>query len=388
MTFMFFDVDKKRVVIGALFCVAAPGGMWAQSCGGTERWPIKVGADANASQVNLTPQPTTVHDLVLIQRPSPLTISTPRTVAERVVRVVDARLVKFRQETGKSGDMDFHLVMSDETLLHSGGGSSSTVSPHSFVAEIVDPTCIAGKGGTGPTPSRFATQLQSVRTKFLAQFPTFSATDWTDAGGIPVRVTGVVFFDRPHFQWGRAQNGLELHPLLDIDFGAGLPPLATTTTTVTSVALTNPGFENQSQGWTASTDVITSSTNRPAHSGQWKAWLGGYGEGHIDKLSQDVTLPASAHTVSLTFYLHIDTEESAGTAYDKMRVRVRRTDGTFIATLKTYSNQDAAPGFSLRSIDLSAYKGQTIRISLEAQEDSGSATSFVVDDFAIVVEGP
>jgi hypothetical protein len=383
-------MNKKLVVIAAALSVATPTGMWGQACGGTERWPIKVGADAGASQVTLTPQPTTVHDLVLIQRPSPLTISTPRTPAERVVRVVDARLVKFRQETDKGGDMDFHLVMSDETLLHSGGGKTSTVSPHSFVAEIVDPTCIAGKSGTGPTPSRFTTQLQSVRAKFLAQFPTFSATDWTDAGGIPVRVTGVVFFDRPHFQWGRAQNGLELHPLLDIDFGTALPPLGITTTpAVTSVALTNPGFENQSQGWTASTDVITSSSNRPAHSGQWKAWLGGYGEGHIDKLSQDVTLPASAHTVSLTFYLHIDTKESAGAAaYDKMRVRVRRTDGTFIATLQTYSNQDAAAGFTLRSIDLSAYKGQTIRISLEAQEDSGSATSFVVDDFAIVVEGP
>ena len=32
------------------------------------------------------------------------------------------------------------------------------------------------------------------------------------------------------------------------------------------------------------------------------------------------------------------------------------------------------------------FKGQTIRFELESTEDNGSVTSFVVDDFAIVVE--
>jgi hypothetical protein len=377
------------VLLVAATALAGPRDAAAQNCGGTERWAVKVGADAGAAQVNLTPVPATIHDLVQITRPSPLGANAARTAAERAVRVVDGRLIKFKQETGKTGDMDFHLVVSDETLLHSGGGQGSTISPHGLIAEIVDPTCIAGRGGTGPTPSLFATQLTNVRNKFLAQYPTWSAHDWTETGGIPVRLTGVVFFDRDHKQWGRASNGLELHPLLDIEFNPSPPPVVNPpTVTVTNVPLTNPGFESQSQGWTATTDVITSSNNQAAHGGQWKAWLGGYGETHTDKVSQDVTLPASATAISLTFFLHVDTEESENVAYDKLRVRVRRTNGTLLATLKTFSNLDKSSGFTLRSVDLSAYRGQTVRIALESQEDSALQTSFVVDDFGIVVEGP
>ncbi|MFC5766009.1 putative Ig domain-containing protein, partial [Actinacidiphila bryophytorum] len=43
-----------------------------------------------------------------------------------------------------------------------------------------------------------------------------------------------------------------------------------------SQLLTNPGFESGSTGWTASTGVIDSSTDAPAHSGSYKAWLDGY----------------------------------------------------------------------------------------------------------------
>jgi hypothetical protein len=137
---------------------------------------------------------------------------------------------------------------------------------------------------------------------------------------------------------------------------------------------------------TASADVITTSPGEAAHSGAWKAWLGGFGTAHKDKIAQQVTLPATASAISLTFYLHIDSEEDNSAAFDKLRVRVRDADGTLLKTLKTFSNQHSAPGFALQAFDLSAYKGRTIIIELEAQEDAGSVTSFVVDDFVIVVE--
>jgi hypothetical protein len=35
---------------------------------------------------------------------------------------------------------------------------------------------------------------------------------------VPVTVTGVGFFDRIHGQTGVAPNGIELHPVLDIQF--------------------------------------------------------------------------------------------------------------------------------------------------------------------------
>jgi hypothetical protein len=123
-----------------------------------------------------------------------------------------------------------------------------------------------------------------------------------------------------------------------------------------------------------------------AHSGTFKAWLGGYGTAHTDRLSQQVTLPPSVTAVSLTFYLHIATEEQTTTrAFDKLRVQVRNANG-HIMTLPTFSNLEAAAGYSLKTLDLTPFRGQTIWIQLEAVEDSGSATSCVVDDFAIVIE--
>jgi hypothetical protein len=248
------------------------------------------------------------------------------------------------------------------------------------IAEIVDPDCIAGAAG-GTATSRFATDLLAVRNKLLQRFPNITS-DWNDASAVPVRLTGVEFYDRDHNQTGRALNGLELHPLLDIEFNPGAP-VGTPTTTVPVV---NPGFESTG-GWTASSGVITTGNQQPAHSGTGKAWLGGYGQTHTDRLSQQFTLPAAAHTISLTFFLHIDTEEGGQQPFDKLRVLVRNTSGQILQTLTTYSNVQAAPGFITRSLNLTAFKGGTIRIEWEAKEDNAAMTSFVVDDVAIAVEG-
>jgi len=51
----------------------------------------------------------------------------------------------------------------------------------------------------------------------------------------------------------------------------------------------------------------------PPHSGTMDAWLGGAGTSESDSLSQTVTIPASATTARFTFWLHIDTTETATT---------------------------------------------------------------------------
>lgn len=377
----------RRLLRLVIICSCALVANASAQCGGEERWAVKVGADAGAAQIDLLhPTTTLLHHLVLLPRPTLPSDDDTRTAAEFVVRVVEGRLVKFKQETGKTGDSDFHLVISDETLLYSPGGAGTTASPHSVIAEIPDPACVAGRKGTVTTPSRFGAQLEAVRAKFTQRFPQVRS-GWNDAEGVPVRLTGVVFFDRDHGQVGRALNGLELHPLLDIEFNPA-PLVPTVIAAAAAVALQNPGFENGTEGWTASPDVITSSRNQPAHSGASKAWLGGYGTAHADKLSQTVSLPANATAISLTFYLHIDSEEERPQAFDKLRVRVRDADGRLLQTLATFSNLQAAAGFTLQSLNLTAFRGRTVRIELEAKEDNGSRTSFVVDDFALNLEGP
>jgi hypothetical protein len=151
--------------------------------------------------------------------------------------------------------------------------------------------------------------------------------------------------------------------------------------------LTNPGFETGSASpWVASTGIVDNSAGETAHSGSWKAWLDGYGSTHTDTLYQQVIIPSSATSATLTFWLHIDTAESGSTAYDTLKVQIRNSAGTVLATLATYSNANAASGFSQKSFNLLTYKGQTVQVYLVGAEDTTLQTSFVVDDFALNVQ--
>ncbi len=161
-------------------------------------------------------------------------------------------------------------------------------------------------------------------------------------------------------------------------------------TTTGSQLLGNAGFENGSSNpapWTASSGVIDNSTGEPAHSGSWKAWMDGYGTTHTDTLYQQVAIPSTVTTATLSFWLHIDTAETTTTtAYDTLKVQVRNSSGTVLATLATYSNLNKNSGYAQKSFDLSAYKGQTVRIYFVGAEDSSLQTSFVVDDTALNVQ--
>ena len=144
--------------------------------------------------------------------------------------------------------------------------------------------------------------------------------------------------------------------------------------------LGNPGFETGTAApWTSSAGVVDSSTGQAAHGGTWKAWLNGYGSTHTDTLGQSVAIPAGC-AASLTFWLHIDSAETTtSTQYDKLTVKVGST------TVATYSNLNKAAGYSLKTINLSSYAGQTVTIGFTGTEDSSLQTSFVVDDTAVTV---
>ena len=161
--------------------------------------------------------------------------------------------------------------------------------------------------------------------------------------------------------------------------------------TVTSGTVTqllgNPGFESGSVNWTATTSVISTDTGEPAHSGTWKAWLDGYGTTHTDTVFQQVAIPSTITTATLTFWLHVDTAEtSTTTAFDTLKVQITNSSGTVLSTLVTYSNLNASTGYAQKTFDLSSFKGQTIRVLLTGVEDSIKQTSFVVDDFALNVQ--
>ncbi len=164
----------------------------------------------------------------------------------------------------------------------------------------------------------------------------------------------------------------------------------TVTASTSSQLIVNGGFETGSAApWALTAGVLCSNSGCPgetAHSGSWFAWLDGYGFTHTDTATQTVSIPAGKTTATLAFYLHIDTQEVGSIAYDTLRVQVLNSSGTVVATLATYSNVNAASGYSLHSLNVNAYIGQTVQIRFYGHEDWSLATSFVIDDVTLTVQ--
>jgi hypothetical protein len=152
--------------------------------------------------------------------------------------------------------------------------------------------------------------------------------------------------------------------------------------------LANPGFEAGSSGWQQSSTsgfsiIYTDGMN--AHAGIGYAWLGG-ALNSTDNLSQDVAVPAGASQVQLRFWYRIATTEQLPSDFDVLTIAAENTSGARLATLATFSNADASGSYQRAGpYDLSAYKGQTIRLRLTATNDFSNATSFYVDDLSLSV---
>ncbi|MEU0403280.1 M4 family metallopeptidase [Streptomyces sp. NPDC006197] len=142
--------------------------------------------------------------------------------------------------------------------------------------------------------------------------------------------------------------------------------------------LGNPGFESGDAAWTATTGVIDNDIKTQPRTGIWKAWMGGYGQTHTDTLSQTVTIPAGC-PATLTYWLHINTDEIMNTAYDTMKVQANGT------TLATYSNLSKNTDYAQKTLDLSAFAGQSVTLKFTASEDYGLQTSFLLDDVTLAV---
>lgn len=154
----------------------------------------------------------------------------------------------------------------------------------------------------------------------------------------------------------------------------------------TAQLLGNPGFESGATVWTASSGVIDADPMAPAHAGNWKAWMNGYGTVHTDDVYQQVTVPVDACSAKLGFWLWISSSEpSYAPARDTLAVTVRDTNGTVQQTLVTYSNRNRSSGYVQKSFDLSAYKGRTVRIQFHGVENASRATSFLIDDAAVTI---
>ncbi len=148
--------------------------------------------------------------------------------------------------------------------------------------------------------------------------------------------------------------------------------------------LGNPGFESGATVWTGTAGPITNNTGRPARTGSWKMWLGGNGSTSTETEQQTVTIPSTATSAVLSFWVRIDSSETtSSSAYDTMKPQI--VVGGVTTTLATYSNLNKNSTYVQKSFDLTAHKGKTVTVKFLMNEDVTLQTSFVVDDTALTV---
>jgi hypothetical protein len=171
---------------------------------GTERWAVKTLTDPAARTVAAAaPSPSTVAQLTG-RKPPPYASQRSRSADELTVWEVTGYVLGHKLEPG---DSDFHVVLADSAIapISRSAGSRATMiiefpdadvcapgSPHhaDMKKARADFIRLAGQ----PQPGRFTRLRKPVR----------------------VVVRGVGFYDREHGQLGRAENVLELHPVLSI----------------------------------------------------------------------------------------------------------------------------------------------------------------------------
>jgi hypothetical protein len=153
---------------------------------------VKTLSDPDRERVRLQPVDATVEELLALQRPAVLLSFARADPVEVTVYRVEARLLALFGEA----DGDYHLVLAslrDPTIT--------------MIAEVPDPGC------AGACASGRAEVYARVRQKLMDRLNS------AQSEGRPlIRVTGVGFFDFLHGQRGVAPNGVELHPVLDVEF--------------------------------------------------------------------------------------------------------------------------------------------------------------------------
>jgi hypothetical protein len=157
--------------------------------------------------------------------------------------------------------------------------------------------------------------------------------------------------------------------------------------------LLNPGFDLGHVNWVESTlsasSIITNDsalTEIKSHSPSYLAWLGGYTNA-LDDLSQIVTVPAGATSITLTFYYAIFTAETTVGAHDTMDVYTYDSTTSQYTPLATFSDDMATPAWTRFTITLpTSLAGKTFEIGFRATTDGNNKiTNFFVDTVSLDV---
>lgn len=160
------------------------------------------------------------------------------------------------------------------------------------------------------------------------------------------------------------------------------PPTATPTLTCGDL-LENGGFEDRpNTSWELAVWALVS--DRIPRSGSYSLYLGGF-EYSSDLAYQTVIMPSNPSPATLSYWWLVQSLGPEGTAHDYVYVELRDDSGQLLETLETLSDASERNAWRFSSHDLSAYGGQTLRVTFRADTNGANFTNFFIDDASLDV---
>lgn len=263
--------------------------------------------------------------------------------------------------------------------ITSGGTSNITVSPAnlSFTAQQGGPapsTQTININCTGSTLNWTA----SSNPSWLSVSPTSGTTPSTAT--VAVTNTNMAANTYNGVLTVTAGNGSSATVQVQLTL-TGLPP------PTGNEFITNGGFEGGISPWVQSGVASYINNATYAHSGTGSFRLGTDSFAGGGTLYQDFTIPNTASTAKLNFYLYVTSPLLTTVAYDKLYFEITDSSGRILQSLGNFSNLNNGPSgaYVLRGpYDLSAFKGQTIRLRFRSvTSNAGGGTEFHIDDVSV-----
>lgn len=168
----------------------------------------------------------------------------------------------------------------------------------------------------------------------------------------------------------------------------------TTQSSSQSERITNGSFSSGTSGWTLSGDFWAGTNYSNYRTSP------GYAAGGVDSsgsaknnaygyMYQSVTIPSNATSATLSFWYNITTNETTSGYFDTLNVTVQDSSGNFLASVAVLGNNDKGNvgSYSQKSMNVTSYKGQTIRVNFLATTDSNNTTVFRIDDVSVMSDG-
>jgi hypothetical protein len=155
-----------------------------------------------------------------------------------------------------------------------------------------------------------------------------------------------------------------------------------------SEAVINGRFEPGADNWTLNGAMRVSSPGTPPAGGSWSLRLGN-ADNTTHHAFQTITLPLTATTANLSFDWYMTTNEgSIGHGYDYFNAAVQAESGSTLGVYDIRSDGWLENSWQVSdNLDLSAYRGQTIRLNFSAATDISFSTAFYIDNISLQLCG-